>query len=131
MTLDEVVKMVAEDWDARSKPMDEAIILDEKRGDTRVIEYQPGNGTRYVFTFTNLEEFSERTQGRTGLYKGSHLVNWVTEPKNIRSIIYNQGRYLDHDFLVRLTKNIADQFAIGTLLSYVFDTHFYGNDLSY
>jgi hypothetical protein len=41
-------------YDLRTKPIEAGLAHEILGGDTRVIDYQPGNGTRYVLTVTDL-----------------------------------------------------------------------------
>jgi hypothetical protein len=60
----------------RTRPIADAIVMDETtHGGTRLIEYQPGNGTRYVVLFQSTSAWSQEALDRLGWQEGTVLIS--------------------------------------------------------
>lgn len=78
--------------------VNDGIFSDEVDGDVRLVEYQPGNGTRYVFILTSLEdkETAARMTGHGGrpvlVYCHNYRRGFITQHAGKDPVHYNQVR---------------------------------------
>lgn len=104
----------------RTKPFIEAIKMDSVDKGVRIIEYQPGNGTRYVFSIHTLCEFSDYVLERCGVTKETFIISLITFPKDVRSIVYSKHMLIDIELIKRFGMGPADTEVIGEFLAFIF-----------
>lgn len=100
------------------KTVEDGITHVESSQDFQLIEYQPGNATRYVLLLSNIgERLSEASLNKFGASKGSVMVQLLQDPSRPRSIVLGFGEYVDPYYVSeRLHVNLADAVVLGELL---------------
>lgn len=83
-----------------------------------LIEYQPGNGTRYVVLISDVgTQLSERGLNLLGTSRGSVMVQLLSDLSNPRAMTIGVGDWLDPQWISeRLHVNMADAVVLGELL---------------
>lgn len=102
----------------RTRPtVAEGIVSRSAVGRQQLVEYQPGNGTRYVLLFTPLDEFANAERAT-----GHHYDSWVVTDLSTgyRALILDEHSYLDPWTLAeKLDSSLPDAVAIGELCAHV------------
>jgi len=109
----------------RTRPtVADGLTIQETRGTTHLVLYEPGNGTAYTLLITNLTPFgfSREAHHRLGLSKGSggFVVAWPG--MSYRTLMYSAGSYLDPSwFQTKVGCTLADAVVLCELLAYLTD----------
>lgn len=102
----------------RTKSIISGIVFDEKHGDLRLVDYQPGNSTRYPLTITKLPPSAARLTGYDGVI---HQVTLMSDPGNLRTVLIADYEYIHHTKMEALADSVVDRVVLaellGTLLS--------------
>lgn len=100
----------------RTKSVAEGLVLNEIRSNMRLVEYQPGNGTRYKLVVTKLPpSFSERI----GYGGTAYVVNLLTDPGDQRCVVIADYEYIHHTKMEALSKSIVDRVVLAELLGHL------------
>lgn len=112
-------------YDIRTKAtVREGIVLDESVGephDTRIVEYQPGNGTRYVLVITELagpytDERVRYALG-TGNERATHLVAKLNAGAGTAMLVGGVDHFLHYTSVMeKLGVGISDAVVLAELL---------------
>lgn len=100
----------------------EAIVDDINLGDSRLIDYQPGNATRYVLLITPVLGLKGRI--KLGCIDNTYIINWIEHG----SMVYHDTGYIAASYVsekMKVTKGDAKAIAelIGRLYSIEHDRH--------
>lgn len=75
----------------RTKTIDKSVTVDGRSGPVRVVEYQPGNGTRYVLTIVQLDGLPGPARQAIGMSEGG----WTVTVGRYKGVIHvGPGAYL-------------------------------------
>jgi len=106
--------------DLRTKTtVEEGIVLDETSDIGRVIEYQPGNGTRYLVLIQHLDCLSSKAHERIGCSADSILITTLTDPSNQRAVVAGASGLLHWSRLERLFPSVSDQIVVAEMVGHV------------
>lgn len=102
--------------DLRTKPIAESVTADEHDGPVRVVEYQPGNGTRYVLTIVELGGLARRALESIGVDGG-----WTVVVHNYRAAMtVRPDGYLGPHFVrPQLDCSIHDAVVIAEIVGHL------------
>ena len=115
--------------DLRTKPTVEAGIHHrEKLEDGRdVVEYTPGDGTRYLVIISPLTGFSDQTRSKVGISENSVIVTLASNPGFPTSMVTHRGAFVHYSHVQeRLGTTLASSVTLAELLAYLLD----GNSFS-
>lgn len=111
-------------YDIRTeKTVEAGIVRDTATGNgVQLVEYIPGNGTRYVILITPLSGFNEEEKGVLGVgtQTASYLITWVNRDCRSMKIGGLPNRFLFHGYVSeKLTTSIADGVVLAELLGHL------------
>ena len=84
----------------RKATIEEGIVYRERLEDGReVVEYEPGDGTRYLIIVSPLTGFSDTTCGRVGIGKDQEnvIVTLANNPGAVKSMVVSRGDFIAYD----------------------------------
>lgn len=108
----------------RTKPTVEAGIRHrEKFEDGRdVVEYTPGDGTRYLVIISPLTGFSDQTRSKVGIGENSVIVTLASNPGFPTSMVTHYGAFVHYlQVQERLGTTLASSVTLAELLAYLLD----------
>ena len=70
----------------RTRSFEESIFTYEKHGNIRIINYQPGNATKYNLMITTVEEFSRETCLELGINNHYWIINRIRSRGHGKSV---------------------------------------------
>lgn len=105
--------------DLRTKSIDDSIVLDEEGDSGRLVEYHPGNGTRYLVLFQCLDGFSKAAHDRIGCGENAVLMTTLTDPSNQRAVVVHSNSLIHWSRMERLTPSLSDQVVLAELAGFV------------
>lgn len=98
----------------RTKSILSSIVRDVRWGDNRVVEYEPGNSTRYLLTITKLPP---SVTSLIGYDNGAvHQVTLLSEPGKPRAVLIADYEYIHHTKMEALADSIVDRVVLAELL---------------
>lgn len=108
--------------DFRTKATVEAgITIDEKIGEVRFVEYQPGNGTRYHLMLTNVTVFPKAVRDALGVGDGGVVVSFPLG--NYRTSTLSSYGYLARSYVAEKigSQNVSDVAVLTELLAFLLE----------
>jgi hypothetical protein len=108
----------------RTKPSVEAGIkftAHSKDGLTRIVEYQPGNGTRYVVTVISTEFSGKFANEALGFSEWGYIVSFPEGAKYKSLCLNSGGGYISADYVQEKTecRSVNDAAVLAELLAYL------------
>jgi hypothetical protein len=101
----------------RTKSFEDSIFSEEIHGNVRVINYQPGNMTRYILMITRLEEF-ETTLRAVGVLPGQYWA--VTLFNGIdRTVILRKSASIGPYDVTKLTEYEGDRLILAEFIEWL------------
>jgi hypothetical protein len=109
-------------YSLRTKPtVEDGVTHVESTMDFNLIEYQPGNCTRYVVLISNIgERLSERSLNLLGTSKGSVMVQLLSNLSNPRMMTIGNGDWIDPYWVQdQLKVSMSDAVVLGELIGHM------------
>lgn len=107
----------------RTKPtVEEGITHRERLPDGReVVEYQPGDGSRYLLIISPLDGFSRCTCERMGIGHGDGvIVTHASDPGDSRSLITHRGATIAYNWLQpKFRTTLASAITLSELVAFL------------
>jgi len=107
------------DPETRTKPMDQACRFVEEGPLGYFIEFQPGNGTRYLVGLSRLNAYPETRKAVGGVEEGGWLVTWINAKKCC--VLQPEGYLAPHFLQEKLGTSRADAIVLGRLIAHFTD----------
>jgi len=104
--------------------IEEGITYRERLPDGReVVEYQPGDGSRYLLIISPLDDFTQCTCDRIGVSHGDGvIVTHASDPGDPRSLITHRGATIAYSWLrPKFRTTLASAITLAELVAFLID----------